>query len=145
MSSKNLSQLMFVLIITILLLAGCGGQTPVQPTETATPIPPTATDTSKYVLKCSINSESYGFEITGETGAVQSTFNNETTGYEYDTSGQISAITVSVNRDLVYENNKHAYHIEGSIIVKQATNEVTYNITATGDTFGDSPQTCKKP
>ena len=45
MNSKKLPQWIFVLIITILLLAGCSGQVPVQPTETVTPIPPIATNT----------------------------------------------------------------------------------------------------
>jgi hypothetical protein len=98
-----------------------------------------------YTLKCNINTESFGFEITGESGSVQTTYNNESQSYEYAASGQISAITATVNRDLVYEDSKHAYHIEGTITVKPATNEVTYDITATGDAFGNSPQTCKQP
>lgn len=43
MNSKKLSQWMIILIITTLTLAGCGGQAPIQPTETSTPIPPTNT------------------------------------------------------------------------------------------------------
>jgi len=97
-----------------------------------------------YTLKCDISTENLGFEITGESGSVQTTYNNESQGYEYDASGQISAITVTVNRDLVYENSKHAYHIEGTITIKQ-TVLLTYDITATGDAFGNSPQTCTRP
>ena len=37
------SKIYVVLIIISLLLVGCGGQVPVQPTETSTPIPPTNT------------------------------------------------------------------------------------------------------
>jgi hypothetical protein len=106
---------------------------------------PAFTQTLTYTLKCNINTENFGFEITGETGTVVTTYNNETKHYDYDSSGQMSEITVAVNRDLLFENNQHRYHIEGTITVKQTTNEVTYDITATGDTFGNSLQTCKKP
>ena len=44
MNSKKRLQWIIILIVTLLLLAGCGGQAPVQPKETATPVPPTATD-----------------------------------------------------------------------------------------------------
>lgn len=150
MNTKKLSQWVIILIATSLLLAGCGGKVPVPLKETATPIPPTTTNlsvqsTSKYILKCNIDALNYSFEIIGETGTVQSTFNNEKTSYDYDPSGQMSGITLSVNRDLLFKNNQHSYHIEGTITVKQATNEVTYDIIATGNTFGNSPQICKKP
>ncbi len=124
MNIRKLLQCMLLPIITILLLTGCG---------------------AKYILKCNIDTQNYGFEITGETGAVTTTSNNETTNYNYNSSGQISGVTVGVNRDLLFENSQHKYHIEGSITVNQITNVVTYGITATGDTLGNSPQTCKKP
>ena len=133
-----------VLIIISLLLVGCGGQSIIQPITTATPIPPTATATPMFVLKCDINTDTYGFEIIGETGTCEYSY-NETTNYEYDDSGQMSGITVNVNQDLSYENNQHEYHIRGTIKINPITNELTYNITATGDTFGNSPQTCKYP
>jgi hypothetical protein len=145
MNSKKLSQWMVILTITILLLAGCGGQSLFQPAQTATPIPPTATDTPKYSFKCNIDTQEFGFEITGETGTVTTTSNNEATNYEYDTSGQKSGITVGVNRDLLFENSQHKYHVEGTIKLNPITNELTYDITATGDAFGNLPQTCKKP
>ena len=140
MNNRKLSQCMFFLIITILLLVGCSGQVTVKPTETAT-----SQSTSKYTLKCNIDTQNYGFEITGETGTVTTKSNNETTNYNYDSSGQMSGVTVAVNRDLLFENSQHNYHIEGTITVNQITNGITYDITATGDTFGNSPQTCKKP
>jgi hypothetical protein len=143
MNSKKLSQWTIILIVIMSLLVGCSGQSPFQPAETVTPLPPTATDTPKYVLKCNINTQEFGFDITGETGTVTTTANNEATNYEYDTSGQTSGITVGVNRDLLFENNQHKYHIEGTIKLNPITNELTYDITATGDTFGNSPQTCK--
>ncbi len=136
MNIKKLSQWTIILIVIMLLLVGCGGQSPFQPAETATP---------KYALKCNINTQEFGFEITGETGSVESTFNNESTSYNYDSSGAMTGVTVAVNRDLLFKISQNKYHIEGTITVNQTTNEVTYDITATGDTFGDSPQTCKKP
>ncbi len=124
---NRLSPWTIILIVIMLLLAGCGGQ--------------------KYVLQCNITTQDFSFEIIGEdeTGTVTQTSNNETTNYEYDSSGQISRITVNVNRDLVFEKNQHKYHIEGIIELNPITNELTYDITATGDAFGNSPQTCKSP
>jgi hypothetical protein len=147
MNSKKLSQWMVILIVTMLLLAGCGGKSLFQPAETATPIPPTATATPKYALKCNINTQEYGFEITGEdeTGTVTESRNNEATNYEYDSSGQTSGLIINVNRDLVFENNQHKYHIEGTIKLNPITDDLAYDITATSDVFDNSPQTCKKP
>jgi uncharacterized lipoprotein YehR (DUF1307 family) len=115
-----------LVLVASLIMSGCGAK-------------------KSYALKCDINTQNFSFEITGETGSAITTFHNEAQNYEYDSSGQLSATTVTVNRDLEYQSSKHTYHIEGTITVKQATNEVTYNITATGATFGNSPQTCKKP
>lgn len=147
MNGKKLLRWEFVLILITLLLSSCGPGQMFGPTQT--PIPPTATNTPipSYKLKCDINTESFGFGITGEdeTGTVTESRNNEATNFEYDTSGQKSGITVNVNRDLVFESNQHKYHIEGTIKLNPITNELTYDITATSDVFGDSPQTCKKP
>ncbi|MBN1136151.1 MAG: hypothetical protein JXM73_06180 [Anaerolineae bacterium] len=44
MKGKNVSQQTFVLMLVVLLLAGCGGA-PAQPAATPTPVPPTATPT----------------------------------------------------------------------------------------------------
>ncbi len=134
MNSKKLLHWMIILIVTTILLAGCGGQSPFQPAATATP---------KFALKCNITTQEFGFDITGETGKVTQTSNNEATHYEYDSSGQTSGITVNVNRDLAFEETQHKYHIEGIIKLNPTTNELTYDITATGDAFGNSPQICK--
>ncbi len=104
-----------------------------------------APSTAQYALKCNIDTQGFGFAVTGETGAVTTTLNSEKTSYDYDDSGQMSGVTVNVNRDLLYEESQHSYHITGTVSVKQATNEVAYDITATGPAFGDTPQTCKKP
>ena len=126
MDHKSLHRLIGLAFV-LLLLAACG-----------------TSPTPEYSLKCNITTEEYGFEITGETGSVESTSNNETKTIEYD-SGQMTGATVAVNRDLLFTDSQHKYHIEGTITVDQTTNQVTYDITATGDAFGDSPQTCKKP
>jgi hypothetical protein len=114
-----------ILITMTLLFVGCGG--------------------TKYELKCNINTQEYGFEIVGETGSTETTFHDESTSYNYDPSGILAGLTVTVNRDLLFTNSQHLYHIEGTITINQTTNEVAYDITATGDTLGGSPQTCKKP
>lgn len=114
-----------ILIIIAMTFVGCGG--------------------TKYELKCDINTQEYGFEIVGETGATETTFHDESTSYNYDPSGILAGVTVAVNRDMLFTESQHTYHIEGTITVNQTTNEVTYDITATGDAFGNSPQTCKKP
>lgn len=125
------SKTFVVLIIVSLLLAGCGGK--------ASPPSP------EHELKCNINTQEFAFGFTGETGEVEITFNNETDTYYTDSSGVITEVTTNVNRDLLFTSSQHKYHIEGTITVNEKTNEVTYDITATGDTFGDTPQTCKKP
>jgi hypothetical protein len=125
MNTKKLSQITFIFIVIMLLMVGCGGQ--------------------KHALKCNITTEEFGFEITGEDETVTQTSNNESKETLYDPSGQMTSITVKVNRDLVFEKSKHTYHIEGIIKLDPLTDELTYDITATGDTFGKSPQTCKKP
>jgi hypothetical protein len=112
-----------------------------QLSETNTPVP----SIQKYQLLCDINTENYGFEITGETGSVQTTYNNEGKSFNYDSSGNMIGITISVNRDLFFTDSQHSYHIEGTITVDQITNEVSYDISATGDAFGNSPQICRKP
>lgn len=129
------SKIYVVFIIVSLLLAGCGGKASTQPKETA----------PEHELKCNINTQEFAFKITGETGEVEITFNNESDIYNTDSSGVITGVTTTVNRDLLFTSSQHKYHIEGTITVNETTNEVTYDITATGDTFGDTPQTCKKP
>lgn len=121
------SKIYLVAIVISLVLAGCGGSK------------------SEYALVCNIGTKEYGFEITGETGTVTQTLNSESTNYEYDAAGQRTGITVNVNRDLVFEDTQHAYHIEGTINLNPMTEELSYDITATGDSFGDTPQTCKMP
>jgi len=54
-------------------------------------------------------------------------------------------IFISVNRDLLFADGQHSYHIEGTITVDQITNEVSYDISTTGDAFGNSPQIRRKP
>lgn len=116
---------LILLVIFTFALAGCGGAT--------------------YSLKCNIDTESFDFSIEGEKGASETSFNNESQSYTYDPTGQMSAITVTVNRDVTFEESKHKYHIEGTITLDIKTDGLTYDITGTGDAFGNTPQTCKKP
>ncbi|MBN1263913.1 MAG: hypothetical protein JXA25_00365 [Anaerolineales bacterium] len=130
---KNIKHRQWIcaLIVSTLVLAGCGSQSLAQPPQ--------------HVFSCDIDTESYGFEITGEEGMVTTTSNNETTFFEYDDSGQMSGISVQVDRDMLFEDSQNNYHIEGTINIDLSTDEVSYDITATGDSFDDSPQTCKYP
>jgi hypothetical protein len=132
-----------VLVVLSFTMVACSSGLLIGPTPTPTIPPPTPTPACAF--KCNINTQQYGFEITCESGTVTTTSNNESTHYNYATSGQMSGITVGVNRDLLFQNNQHKYHIEGTITVDQLANTVTYDITATGDAFGNTPQTCKQP
>ncbi len=138
------------LVLMVLLLAlwavsvACGLGNILAPRFTPTPaFTPTPTP-PPYQLVCNITTDSYGFEIDGETGEATSSM-NDTTSYHYGASGQVSAITVEINEELTYSNTKHTYKITGQISLNMDSNSVTYNVTATGDMFGDQPQTCKRP
>ena len=122
-----------LLIATLIVTVSC------QPAPT--PVPPTPTP---IPFKCNITTESYGFEIVGESGQVSTTMHDEATSYQYAPSGQRSGITVNINRDLTFTNSKNTYKIVGKIILDLIANSVSYDITATGGTFGNNPQTCKK-
>ena len=105
----------------ILLTAGCGGG---------------------YALECNIDTEQYGFVITGEDGPITVKTQGERTSTFYD-DGKMSSISVEVNRTLTFEDSGNSYDIVGDIHVDFQTDVVEYDITATGDTFTE-PQTCQK-
>jgi hypothetical protein len=143
------SKIYAVLIIVSLLLAGCGGKAAVDaaaseaPPELQEEAAQEETQAPEHELKCNINTQAFDFGITGETGEVRITYNNETVTSQTDSSGVITEVTTNVNRDLLFTSSQHKYHIEGTITVNQKTNEVTYDITVTGDTLGDTPLICK--
>ena len=114
-----------LVLAVILLTAGCGG------------------GGSDFALECTIDMEQYGFKITGEDGPITVQTQGESTSTEYTAAGNMSAITVEVNRTLTFENSGNSYDLVGDIHVDFQTDTVEYDITATGDTFTE-PQTCKK-
>jgi hypothetical protein len=124
-------------------VTGQGEQASQSGTQSQPISPQQPTPTPACTFKCDIDTQQYGFEITCESGSVSTTFNNESTHYNYDTSGQMSGTTLDINRDFLFQTNQHKDHIEGTITIDQLTNTVSYEITASGDSFGDSPQTCK--
>lgn len=123
---KRLRMLVLVMVVGVLLaIAGCSG------------------GTSGYTLECNIDTEQYGFVIDGEDGPVSIQTNGETTQSFYNPSGNIDSVTVEVNRTFTFEESGNSYDIVGEIIVDFRTDTVTYDITATGDSF-EEPQTCKQ-
>ena len=116
----------FVLLMAfvILVTAGCGG------------------GKQEYTLECDIDTEQYGFKINGEDGPINTQTHGESTSSKYQ-DGKMSSITVEINRTMTFEDSGNSYDIEGVISVNFLTEVVTYDITATGDSF-DEPQTCKK-
>lgn len=146
------------MVVVILFLVGCNGvpvgppatPTPIPPTPTFTPVPPTPTPTPipptptpACMLKCNINTERYGFEITCESGQVSKTVSDKT-NLEYGAAGNVSKVTVQVNQELTYKDSGNEYKVTGKIIVNATQKSVNYDITATGGAFSETPQTCKK-
>ena len=123
MKRYKLAQVVLISAL-ILLTAGCGG------------------GGSDYTLECNIDTEQYGFKITGEEGPITMQTQGESTSTDY-IDGKMSAIDVEINRTLTYENSGNSYELVGDIRVNFVTGVVEYDITATGDTFTE-PQTCKK-
>jgi len=99
--------------------------------------------TSRHQFVCNITTENYAFNIVGESGEMTDSLNNQT-NIQYSTSGE-KVITVDVNEELKYGSSNNTYKIVGKITVDQTSNTVSYNLTATGGAFGNSPQICKKP
>lgn len=91
-------------------------------------------------LECDIGTDDYSISITCESGSMTTTFNNQSTEYQYD-NGAVSIITLHLNQTRTYENTKNTYQIVGVITVNKKLNTVTHNITVSGGAFKD-PQTC---
>ena len=111
-------------MVLIILSSGCGG------------------GGQTYTLECNIDTEQYGFSISGEEGPVTIQTHGESTSTEYQ-DGNMSSIKVEVNRTLTFENSGNSYDLEGEINVDFLNGIVKYDITATGDTF-EEPQSCKQ-
>ncbi len=114
--------------------------TPIPPTSTPTPILPTPAPACE--LKCNIDTESYSFEITCESGTVTNEMSNSTS-VEYDPTGQVSKAIVTVDQNQTYSSSGNTYHLVGTITAYLIAGYAEYDIEATGGVFGDTPQTCK--
>ena len=91
-------------------------------------------------VECDIGTEEYSIVITCESGSTTTTYNNESTEYEYDDSG-LSGLKLNLNQTRTYENTNNTYQIVGVINVNLRQNTTTHNITVSGGVFND-PQTC---
>jgi hypothetical protein len=98
---------------------------------------------SSYILECNIDAESYGFSIDGEEGPVSTQTHGESTKSFYDPDGNMTTVSVEINRTMTFDESGNAYDLVGSISVDFRTDTVKYDITASGDPF-EEPQTCKK-
>jgi hypothetical protein len=98
---------------------------------------------NNYSLECEIDTQQYGFKISGEDGPISVQTQGEKTQSKYDANGQIESVIVEVNRTLTFEDSGNSYTVVGSINLDPKNETVSYDITATGDTF-EEPQTCQK-
>lgn len=92
------------------------------------------------LLVCDIGTEEYSIDITCESGSTTTTYNNESTEYQYDGAG-LSGLILHLNRSRTYENTNNTYQIVGTIEVDLRQNTETHNITVSGGAF-NVPQTC---
>ena len=118
------TMLLMLSAVAIMFTGGCGG------------------GSKSYTLECNIDTEQYGFSIDGEEGPVTTQTHGESTSSNY-VDGNMSSITVEINRTMTFESSGNSYDLEGEIKVDFLTGIIKYDITATGDTF-EEPQTCKK-
>ena len=84
-----------------------------------------------------MDTETYGVEITCESGTATVTY-NDSIKYE----GQV--IRVKLDQERTYQNTGNTYKIVGDIVVDKSTDKVSYHITVTGGAFGEVPQICEK-
>ena len=113
-----------MMIFILFATAGCGGAK------------------QEYTLECNIDTEQYGFKIIGEEGSLTTETHGESRKTEFK-DGKMSSTTIEINRTMTFNDSGNSYDIEGEVSVNFLTEVVTYDITATGDTF-DEPQTCQK-
>ena len=123
-------------VVVSLGMSACGSAM-LGPTPTPT-LPP-------YTLKCDIGAKEYSIAIEGESGGVTTEYNNEATQIKY-ANGVRETITLNLDRTLTYKDSNHTYKITGQIVVNAIEESVvSYEITATGSSFGGKEQKCKNP
>jgi YD repeat-containing protein len=92
-------------------------------------------------LLCDIGTESYSIGISCESGSTITTYNGESTEYQYDSFSRLSGLKLNLNRTRTYENTNNTYTIVGVIEVDLIQDTETHDITVSGGKFTD-PQTC---
>ncbi len=92
-------------------------------------------------LICDVNTQSYGFRISCESGSATNAA-NDTTNMTYDTSGRVSQTTTTVSETLTYTGSGNTYHIFGTITNFPLVGTVAYGLQATGGALGTTQQTC---
>jgi len=127
-----------MMLVLVALVVGCGGddETAMTTTEAA------SIESPAHTLECNINTEQYGFMITGEEFPMATQTRGESTQREYD-AGDLATITIEVNRTISFEASGNSYDLIGSINVDFQTSRVRYDIVATSDAF-EEPQSCRQ-
>jgi hypothetical protein len=92
-------------------------------------------------LLCDIGTESYSIGISCESGSTITTYYNQSTEYQYDSFGRLSALKLNLNQTRTYENTNNTYTIVGVIMIDLIQDTETHDITVSGGKFTD-PQTC---
>ena len=123
----------YLLLVFLLVIIGCN-KTSVNGNQD-----------DKYDLICDIGTDDYSIRIEGESGSLATQYNNESTQYSYNATGQIETITLNLNRTLTYTDSGNEYTITGFIIVNTMTETVEWDILATGGEFGNQGKTCSGP
>jgi hypothetical protein len=144
---KTRIDLTILLVVLSFCMSACGSGMLFGPTPTPTPIPPTPTPTPPpCALKCNIDTQGYGFEISCESGKYTEQLNNKTR-YEYalpPNDNIKSHLILELNQERTYESTKNKYSISGTIVIGLLDNTAGYSIKVTGGVFGDTPQICEK-
>ena len=174
MNTKFLSGCGIVFLALVLIVTACTpattppsatiapSETPVQ--STSTPIP---TATPALTLECSLVKvniqQSRPANVYGVTGELVGSGNTEIAALQIDIigeSGQITSngsvttevdyqsnLSVKIDDEWTYSDSKNVYKITGTIVYKIPDLETlfSYDITVSGDGFGETSQTCKNP
>jgi hypothetical protein len=143
---QKVGSLFIVALIGLAILA-CRGTAPAPaasptPAATATPtaIPPTPTPSCWIV--CDVDAEQFSYSISCEEGPT--TQSGETQVQRtFDTNGLTKTMAL-INQTLAYSGSGNTYVITGTVEVDNATNQVSYAISAFGGKIGAGGSTCQE-
>jgi hypothetical protein len=125
------------LTLAVTLTAGCSGGPNSSPTSAA-----------PCELKCNVTAEGYSFGVSCESGEF-SRSSMTGTDYEYGAGGGMSKANINVDETQVYKSTNNTYKIKGKITLSRSPgarqlDAVSYDISATGGAFGETPRTCRQ-